>query len=166
MCRPPFACRAQVFSNLWQQFDLYGRRPPVPGYTLGPFYTTPVVATLDFGTVQGRPWSFLDVETLTCSSMNCSCCSSVVDRATADFRFDKFDANSTLDYGPMDKRAANGMIGEKLGEGHYGLIIIGDSNVRDSGLRMCVANQCGGRERQVVATLHRPDACVCVCLFV
>ena len=30
----------------------------------------------------------------------------------------------------MDKRAAPGMIGETIGEGHYGLVLIGDANVR------------------------------------
>lgn len=29
----------------------------------------------------------------------------------------------------MDKRAAPGMIGETIGEGHYGLVLIGDANV-------------------------------------
>lgn len=49
---------------------------------------------------------------------------------TTDFDFPIFDANSTLDFGPFDKRAAQGQIGETLGEGHYGLVIIGDANVR------------------------------------
>lgn len=40
-----------------------------------------------------------------------------------------FNANLTLNYGPMDKRASNGMIGETIGEGHYGLVIMGDTNV-------------------------------------
>jgi hypothetical protein len=36
----------------------------------------------------------------------------------------------TLDYGAFDKRATVGMIGETKGEGHYGLVIVGDTNVR------------------------------------
>lgn len=86
-----------VFSNAWQGFDMYGRRPPVPNYVLGPwFYPPEVVATLDF-----------------------------------DFKFPLFNANLTLNYGPMDKRASNGMIGETIGEGHYGLVIMGDTNVEN-----------------------------------
>jgi hypothetical protein len=51
----------------------------------------------------------------------------------ADFKFPMFNANLTLNYGPFDKRATNGMIGETIGEGHYGLVIMGDTNVRFTG---------------------------------
>ncbi len=54
----------------------------------------------------------------------------MIDLVGTDFEFVRFDANSTLNFGPMDKRAAPGMIGETIGEGHYGLVLIGDANVR------------------------------------
>ncbi len=54
----------------------------------------------------------------------------------SDFKFPLFNANLTLDYGPFDKRANVGMIGETLGEGHYGLVIVGDTNV--SHARVCL----------------------------
>ena len=39
-----------VFSQQWLERDMYGRRQPTPGYVLGPFTTTAVVATLAHGT--------------------------------------------------------------------------------------------------------------------
>ena len=46
-----------------------------------------------------------------------------------DFYFKYFDANSTLDYGAKVAGSTVGPTGEVGGQGHYGLIVVGDANV-------------------------------------
>ena len=48
----------------------------------------------------------------------------------ADFWFTKFDANSTLNHGAVAPGTSLGATGELGGQGHYGLHIVGDANVR------------------------------------
>lgn len=50
-----------VYSSQWLQRDMYGRRTPTPGYVLGNFTTTNIVATLLYGERSysaglHRPW--------------------------------------------------------------------------------------------------------------
>ena len=59
-----FCLYVQVFSNKWQDYDMYGRRPPVPGYLLGPYHYTPIVATLDFGTYLFSSMPFCQSQTV------------------------------------------------------------------------------------------------------
>jgi hypothetical protein len=110
-----------VYSSHWLQRDMYGRRTPTPGYVLGNFTVTDVVATLLYG--KRRRSRFVSRTSLGFH---------VSSLREVDFDFPIFDANSTLDFGPFDKRAAEGQIGETLGEGHYGLVIVGDANVSSS----------------------------------
>lgn len=86
----------QVFSETWQELDLYGQRPPVPDYVRGNF---------------SEPVSFKTLPN--------------------DFNFEAFDANATLDHGAWDKRNSSGQIGIETGEGHYGLVLVGDANIEN-----------------------------------
>ena len=46
-----------------------------------------------------------------------------------DVGFDYFDASSTQSYGPKDGRGTLGPTGVSSGEGHFGLVLVGDANV-------------------------------------
>mmetsp|Transcript_10583 Transcript_10583/g.17278 ORF Transcript_10583/g.17278 Transcript_10583/m.17278 type:complete len:919 (+) Transcript_10583:280-3036(+) len=48
-----------------------------------------------------------------------------------DVNFGVFDANGTLDHGAIDSRSTIGPSRNEHGEGHYGLIIVGDANVEN-----------------------------------
>ena len=48
-----------------------------------------------------------------------------------DVRFERFDANSTLRHGLADDRTSTGPRGVDSGEGHYGLVLVGDANVEN-----------------------------------
>ena len=48
-----------------------------------------------------------------------------------DLRFVYFNANFTQQHGPTDKRSSIGPRGIMKGEGHYGLILVGDANIEN-----------------------------------
>lgn len=48
-----------------------------------------------------------------------------------DFTFASFNANLTLNHGPFDARASLGPLGVTEGEGHFGLVLVGDTNVQN-----------------------------------
>ena len=48
-----------------------------------------------------------------------------------DFTFSIFNANATLNHGPFDARSSLGPLGVTRGEGHYGLVLVGDTNVQN-----------------------------------
>lgn len=48
-----------------------------------------------------------------------------------DFQFTIFNANATLNHGPFDARSSLGPLGVTNGEGHFGLVLVGDTNVQN-----------------------------------
>jgi hypothetical protein len=48
-----------------------------------------------------------------------------------DIEFNSFDANSTQNHGPVIQRSSIGPTGIRSGEGHYGLILVGHSNIQN-----------------------------------
>jgi hypothetical protein len=46
-----------------------------------------------------------------------------------DFLFSKFDANNTLDHGPMFKNSSVNSLHWAGGEGHFGLVLVGDAQI-------------------------------------
>jgi hypothetical protein len=47
----------------------------------------------------------------------------------ADLLFDWFDANSTLSFGPDDRRSTRGELGREGGEGRWGLMLVGSAHI-------------------------------------
>ena len=47
-----------------------------------------------------------------------------------DFAFLRFDANATLAHGAVDGRTTEGPTRNRHGEGHYGLLMVGESNIQ------------------------------------
>ena len=47
-----------------------------------------------------------------------------------DFAFLRFDANATLAHGAVDKRTTEGPTRNRHGEGHYGLLMVGECNIQ------------------------------------
>lgn len=92
----------------WTRSNLYGHRPPSQ---LTP--QSQLSSSLCDGSVQGA-WSpeSEDVRTL-----------------TYDFLFTLFDANSTLDHGPVYRNSSVDALHWSGGEGHYGLILIGSAQI-------------------------------------
>ena len=80
-----------------------------------------------------------------------------------DFRFDTFDANSTLlprTGGAVDKRSMQGPTGNFHGEGHYGINMVGDANLENcnSSFACCESDDTVDCEK-VLSTL----GCTLVC---
>lgn len=50
-----------------------------------------------------------------------------------DFDFPYFNANLTLNFGPIDVNSTEGMLGVDRGEGHDGLVLKGSANVSREG---------------------------------
>ncbi len=48
-----------------------------------------------------------------------------------DIQFDNFDANSTQNHGPIIVSSSIGPTGIRSGEGHYGLVLVGHSNIQN-----------------------------------
>ena len=48
-----------------------------------------------------------------------------------DFYFTTFNANNTLNHSSVDKRSQRGPTGSMGGEGHYGLNLVGDTNLQN-----------------------------------
>ena len=52
-----------------------------------------------------------------------------------DFYFTTFHANSTLNHSSVDRRSSRGPTGNIGGEGHYGLNLVGDTNLENCNAR-------------------------------
>ena len=48
-----------------------------------------------------------------------------------DLQFRWFDANATLNHGPIDKRSNVGPTGVEMGEGHYGINLVGNAGIEN-----------------------------------
>ena len=64
-----------------------------------------------------------------------------------DFEFTRFSANHTVNASAADGRASQGPSGSVGGEGHYGLVLVGDANVEN-----CNASVRVGSKKRATST--------------